>query len=253
MRKFWFLLPLFLACPVSGLAQGTTSDYHKVEVYGGFSASQVESTITQASFTGLGSTQTFTNLCSTATGDVLGPNFQDFFCSRRNFNGFDASATYNITKYIGIKGNVTGHFRSQSYVDRFNPPGVTQTIDNQERLWHFLGGIQIKNNSSSKRAKPFAHALVGFARYTNRQSQDLDLFPFANFTIEDRETSFAMKLGGGIDLRAGKRFDVRVFEFDYNPVFAGNRNPASIAGPFTVNFSGKTAHNFTVGIGLVIH
>jgi hypothetical protein len=62
-----------------------------------------------------------------------------------------------------------------------------------------------------------------------------------------------MKLGAGIDVRAGKRFDVRVIEIDYNPVFAGNRNPASIAGPFTVNFNGKTAHNFTVGIGLVIH
>ena len=250
MRKFCWLL--IFACPVLGLAQGT-KEYNRFEVYGGFSASHVESTINQASFTGLGGTQTFSNLCSTQTGAVIGPNFQSFFCTRRNFNGFDASATFNLTKYIGIKGNVTGHFRSQSYVDRFNPPGVTQLIDNQERLYHFLGGIQIKNNSKSARFKPFAHALVGFARYTNRQSQDLDLFPFANFTIEDRETSFAGKLGGGIDLRAGKRFDVRVIEVDYNPVFAGNRNPRSIAGPFTVNFSGKTGHNFTVGIGLVIH
>jgi len=250
MRKFWWLL--IVACPVFGLAQGSRN-YNRFEVYGGFSASQVESTVNQASFTGLGGTQTFTNLCSTQTGAVVGPNFQSFFCTRRNFNGFDASATFNITKYIGIKGNVTGHFRSQNYVDRFNPPGLTQTIDNQERLYQFLGGIQIKNNSKSARFKPFAHALAGFARYTNRQSQDLDLFPFANFTIEDRETSLAMKLGGGIDLRAGKRFDVRVIEIDYHPVFAGNRNPRSIAGPFTVNFGGKTAHNFTIGIGLVIH
>jgi opacity protein-like surface antigen len=252
MRKFWLLLILTVACPMGGLAQGS-KDYNKFEVYGGFSASQAESTVTQASFTGLGGTQTFTNLCSPQTGDVIGPNFQSFFCTRRNFNGFDASATFNVTKYIGIKGNVTGHFRSQSYVDRFNPPGLTQTIVNKERLYHFLGGIQIKNNSTTKRAKPFAHALVGFARYTNRQSQDLDLFPFANFTIEDRETSFAMKLGGGIDLRAGKRFDVRVIEIDYNPIFAGNRNPRAIAGPFSVSFGGNTAHNFTIGIGLVIH
>lgn len=252
MRKFWLLLILIVTCPAWAWAQ-VSKDYNKFEVYGGFSSSQAETTVKSASFTGLGGTQTFTDLCSTNTGAVIGPNFQDFFCKRRAFNGFDASATFNLTKYIGIKGNVTGHFRSQSYVDRFNPPGVMQTIDNQERLYQILGGIQIKNNSKSARAKPFAHALVGFARYTNRQSQDLDLFPFANFTIEDRETSFAMKLGGGIDLRAGKRFDVRVFEFDYNPVFAGNRNPRSIAGPFTVNLSGKTAHNFTIGIGLVIH
>ena len=36
-------------------------------------------------------------------------------------------------------------------------------------------------------------------------------------------------------------------------MFAGNRNPREYCRPFTVNFSGKTAHNFTVGIGLVIH
>lgn len=249
MRKF-LLLILILACPVLGLAQ---KDYHRFEVYGGFSVNQVETNVKQASFTGLGGTQTFTNLCSTQTGDMIGPNFQSFFCTRRNFNGFDAAATYNLTKYIGLKGNVSAHFRSQSYIDRFNPPGVTQTMNNEERIWQYLGGIQIKNNSTTKRAKPFAHALAGFATYRNRQSQDLDLFPFANFTIEDRETAFAMKLGGGLDLRAGKHFDVRVFEFNYNPIFAGNRNPRNIAGPFTVNIQGKTSHNFTIGIGLVIH
>lgn len=251
MRKFLLLL-LILICPALGVEAQAQKDYHRFEVYGGFSANQVETTVKQASFNGLGGTQTFSNLCSTTTGDVIGPNFQDFFCQRRNFNGFDAAATYNLTKFIGIKGNVSAHFRSQSYVDRFNPPGVTQTIENEERIWQYLGGIQIKNNSTTKRAKPFAHALAGFARYSNRQSQDLDLFPFANFLIEDRETAFAMKLGGGIDLRAGK-LDVRVFEVNYNPIFAGNRSPRSIEGPFTVNFQGKTAHNLTVGIGLVIH
>lgn len=252
MKKFWLLSLAILVSPALGVAQGS-NDYHKVEAYGGFSSNLVESNLSRASFTGLGSTQTFTNLCSTATGDMIGPNFQGFFCQRRYFNGFDASGTYNVTKYIGIKGDVSGHFRSQDYIDRFNPPGLTQTITNQERIYQFLAGVQIKNNSTTRRAKPFAHALVGFARYTNRQSQDLDLLPVANFTIEDRETSFAMKLGGGIDLRAGRHFDVRVIEIDYNPIFAGNRNPRTIAGPFSVNFTGKTAHNFTIGVGLVIH
>ena len=63
-----------------------------------------------------------------------------------------------------------------------------------------------------------------------------------------------MKLGGGLDIRAGKRIDVRVIEVDYNPVFAGDRTAKSIAGPFTsIKFTGRTAHNFTVGVGIVIH
>src|SRR5947207_11274919 len=84
----------------------------------------------------------------------------------------------------------------------------------------------------------------------DRQPQTLDLFPQFNFTIEDRVTSFAMKVGGGLDIRAGKRIDVRVIEVDYNPVFAGDRTAKSIAGPFNpVKFTDGTAHNFTVGVG----
>ena len=253
MRKLWLLSLFILASASAGLAQNS-DDYHKWEVYGGYSLGRFESNVRQASFTSAGGTQTFTNLCSAATGEEIGPNFQKFFCTRRNFNGFDGSITYNVSKYIGIKGDFTVHSKSQTFSDTFTPPGVTQTVSNQERLYNFLGGIQIKNNAREARVKPFAHVLAGFARYSNRQQQTLDLFPQFNFTIEDRETSFAMKLGGGLDIRAGKKINIRVIEVDYNPVFAGDRNPGSIAGPFTnVNFTGKTAHNFTVGVGIVIH
>jgi len=114
--------------------------------------------------------------------------------------------------------------------------------------------VQVKYNDKAARVKPFAHVLAGVARYTNRQQQTLDLFPQFNFTIEDQVTSPAMKLGGGLDVRAGKRIDIRIVEFDYNPVFARDRRAKSIAGPFTnVSFTGQTAHNFTIGFGVVIH
>src|SRR6266850_2078469 len=253
MRKLCLLSLFILSTASAGLAQGA-SDYNKLEVYAGYSLARTESNLSSASFTSAGGTQTFTNLCSAATGAEIGPNSQKFFCTRRNFNGFDGSITYNVSKYVGIKGDITGHFKTESFVDKFTPPGVTQTLANRERLWNFLGGVQIKNNSKSARLKPFAHALAGFARYTNRQQQTLDLFPQFNFTIEDQVTSFAMKVGGGLDIRAGKRIDIRVIEVDYNPVFAGDRNPKSIAGPFTtVKLTGQTSHNFTIGAGIVIH
>lgn len=253
MKKTFLSLIFVLASASVSLAQGS-NDYHKWDVYGGYSLNRVESNTTQASFTSASGTETFSNLCSAATGDMIGPNFQKFFCSRRNFNGVEGSGTYNVSRYVGIQGDFTAHFKSQDYVDKFTPPGVTQTISNQERLYQVLGGIQIKDNRTSKRVKPFAHALVGFARYTNRQAQTLDLFPQFNFVIQDRETSFAMKLGGGLDLRVGKRVDIRVIQIDYNPMFAGDRNPQPISGQFTsVNFRGRTAHNFTIGAGIVIH
>lgn len=253
MRKLCLLSLFVLASASVGLAQGA-DDYNKWEVYGGYSLARVESNITRASFTSANGTQTFTDLCSAATGQEIGPNSQKFFCTRRNFNGFEGSVSYNVSKYIGVKGDFTAHFKSQSFVDKFTPPGVTQTLANTERLYNFLGGLQIKNNSRSARIKPFAHALAGFARYTNRQQQTLDLFPQFNFVIEDRDTSFAMKVGGGLDIRAGKRIDIRVIELDYNPVFAGDRQPKSVSGPFTnVSLTGRTANNFTIGFGIVIH
>ena len=252
MRKLWLLSILILACAPVTFAQGA-DDYNKTEVYGGYSLGRTKTNVQSASFTSGGGTETFTNLCSGATGDMIGPNFQHFFCDRRNFNGFDASITRNLSKYVGITANVTGHFESQTYVDKFTPPGVTQTIANREHLYNFLGGVQIKNNSRTARFKPFAHALAGVARYTNRQQQTLDLFPQFNFTIDDKVTSFAMKVGGGLDVRVSRRVDLRLFEFDYNPVFAGNRRPQSIAGPFTASFTGQTANNYTIGFGIVIH
>ncbi len=253
MKRYLLLTICIVALAATANAQGS-DEYYKLEVYGGYSLGRFESNLSQASFTSGGGTQTFTDLCSVTTGQQIGPNSQKFFCTRRNFNGVEASITYNVSKYVGIKGDFTAHFKTQSFVDTFTPPGVVQTLANSEHLYNFLGGVQLKNNSRSARIKPFAHALAGFARYTNRQQQTLDLFPQFNFTIEDSETSFAMKLGGGLDIRAGKRIDIRVIEVDYNPVFAGDRQPKSIAGPFTnVSFTGKTAHNFTIGVGIVIH
>jgi len=252
-RRFWLLLVLIGVCAPAGLGQ-QADDYHKVEAYGGYSLGRMESSTNSLSFVDPGGgLNTFSNLCSSQTGEMIGLNSQKYFCQRRNFNGFDASVTYNVTKYVGIKANVTGHFRGDEFVDVFTPPGVTQTISTSDRLYNFLGGLQVKNNSKAARFKPFGHALFGVARLTARQQQTLDLFPQFNYTAEDRETSFAMKLGGGLDVRVSRRIDIRLVEFDYNPMFAGDRSYKTIAGPFSFSSTGRTAHNFTVGVGIVIH
>lgn len=252
MKRICLLLLIVFASASAGLAQAS-NDYHKLDVYAGYSLGHFTSNIHEATFTSAGGPQTFSALCSQATGAEIGPNSQKFFCARRNFNGFDAAITGNVSRYVGLTGNVTGHWKKTSYLDNFTPPGVNQTLANDEKLWNFLGGVQFKDNSRSKRIKPFGHVLAGFARYTNRQSQILDLFPAFNFTIEDRVTSFAMKIGGGVDLRVGKRVDIRLIQADYTPVFAKDRNPERISGPFTVSIVGRRMNGLTIGAGIVIH
>jgi hypothetical protein len=145
MKRIWFLTMFLIALAPASFAQ---DDYHKVEVYAGYSLASVQSNVNSASFTSTGGTQTFTNLCSSTTGAEIGPNFQNFFCTRRNFNGIDASVTYNVSKYVGIKGDFTGHFKSEAFVDKFTPPGVTQTVANKERLYNFLAGVQLRTTAN---------------------------------------------------------------------------------------------------------
>ena len=243
MQKL-LLSTLFLSlCASMGLAQ-SSAHYNKVEFYGGYSRAELPSNIKTVIIDGSPVAP-----CTSAGANTLGKNFQNFFCKRRGFNGFDTSITYNFTRYFGVKGNVTGHYKSDRFVDTFG--AVTDTINSKERLYNFLGGVQVKDNGEAGRFKPFAHALFGLARQPVTQVQTSAQSASDNFTTKDNATSFAMKLGGGIDVRVNRKVDIRLVEFDYNPIFTRDFN--TTGAPFSISQKAKTAHNFTIGGGIVIH
>src|SRR5688572_25976478 len=158
MRKFLVLAILIVATASMAFAQ-STDDYNKVEFAVGYSHARVDTGVEDPDL-----------------DDEIG----DFLRDRRGFHGFDASLTGNLTRYVGIKGNVTGHFKSDSFSD-----GV-DTINTKERIWNFLGGLQVKDNSKVTRFKPFAHALVGAAHQTTEFSS-----PGFTETLDLDDTSFA--------------------------------------------------------------
>jgi opacity protein-like surface antigen len=123
-----------------------------------------------------------------------------------------------------------------------------------------MGGVQVKDNSKSKRFKPYGHALLGVARQTVDFTEHTTIGTIFKETVTSRDqtTSFAMKLGGGLDVRISRRVDLRVVEFNYNPIFAGDRSLGGSAlfstlKPNTYSHVGRTAHNYTVGVGIVFH
>src|SRR5207237_3961988 len=118
-------------CASMGFAQSSAA-YNKVEFYGGYSRAELPSNIKTVTIDG----SSF-DPCTTVGAADLGANFQSFFCKRRGFNGFDASITYNFTRYFGVKGNVTAYYKSDRFVDTFG--AVTDTISSKERLYDFLG------------------------------------------------------------------------------------------------------------------
>lgn len=202
MGRFIFSIMLVLACASAGFAQ--SDDYKKVEVYGGYSHNRVDD----------------------------GGAFNE----RSGFNGFNASVTGNITRYVGLKADLSGHFKKRT-IPFFAP---TSQLELDSSLFNFLGGVQLKDNASSGTFKPFGHALVGAARARNKATFTgaciaIVPSPCPNFDVTD--TGWAGAFGGGLDVRLNERFDIRVIQADYNPtrVFDGTR------------------HNFRIGAGIVIH
>jgi opacity protein-like surface antigen len=243
-------------CVAPAAAQGGADDYRKAEFAAGYSHARAASTFESETALIPEEGPLTTRYCAQEGRDSFGPNFQRFFCERKGMNGFDASATFNFSRYVGVKGNVSAHFKSQSFSDTFDVgegETFTANVNTTERLYQFLAGVQFKDNVREGRAaRPFAHALAGVARQAVRfRMPPSDAS--SGFDARADETSFAMKLGGGLDVRVGERVDLRLFEFNYNPVFARQRplTGAGITVPITV--SGRTAHNFTVGVGVVFH
>ena len=211
MFRTMLILTMIVACASIAAAQ---SDYKKFEFFAGYSHNRVD--------TGIGDDD---------------PSLQDIINEREGFHGFEVSATGNLSRYFGLKADFSAHFKKQTFP--FDNSGASVDVDS--RLFNFLGGVQLKDNSSDKTLKPFAHALVGAAHTRNEVSFNqlgciaIVPSPCADQTVN--ETGFAGAFGGGLDIRASDRVDVRVIQFDYNPT----------------RLFDSTQHNFRIGVGIVFH
>ena len=208
-------LSLLTVAFVVALSQtASAQDFSTVEVFGGFSHNRVD-----------------TGLADADLDDDPGfddDDFDDIFDQREGFNGFNVSVTGNFSRYVGAKFDVSGHYRSD---DIFVGP-FADRVDSS--LYNFLGGVQIKDNSTSNgRLRPFGHLLVG-AAVAKTEFESLEQLGFDD---DFNETGLAGAIGGGLDINASERIDIRVFQIDYNPT----------------RLFDSWQHNFRIGIGIVFH
>lgn len=267
MYKLIIVTLVFFVCVSSAAAQ---DDYHKFEIAGsysfernnGFSGDRFEGTAT------IGSS---TNNVSTGTD------------KSHNLNGFTTSATYNFSRYFGAKFEFSGNYGSDK--DHELPGGVYRSLNGstilvipnqtgiaaKQRDYRYLGGVQFKDNSKDKKLKPFAQALFGTARQTtdfyDLDQQRVNLIGGSK-TIKNN--GFSMVIGGGLDIRVSKRIDIRVFQFDYAPVFAKEKTLVPLGAQVNsqvTSFPGgsvvtalqdlkvpkQTQQNFRIGFGIVFH
>lgn len=155
-----------------------------------------------------------------------------------SFNGAEGSYVRNVSRYFGIKGDVSAAYRNDEFSGEIQlVPGGPITRYNSETkgsIYNFLGGVQVKDNASTARLKPFGHALAGVAHNRNK-------FRSTGFTPSTQEltfhdTGFSAAIGGGLDIKINDRFDFRAIQADYNPVRINN----------------QWTNNFRFGIGIVI-
>jgi opacity protein-like surface antigen len=180
----------------SASAQGKRSDdYPKVEVFAGYSA------------LGDASNGRISFGPTTSTDSKYGTE-----------TGFETSVIRNFSKHFGIKGDFSAHFGNDSGSTPVTScpticTTVTQQFQFKTRVYNFLAGPEFKARNSS-RFTPFAYALAGVAHTSATFTSPGPTLLF----LKNSNNSFAMALGGGLDIRAGKRVSFRG-SMDYNPVF----------------------------------
>ena len=201
---FKTMLVSIMILALTSIAAAQSGDYKRLEFFAGYSHNQIGTGI-RADDPGLG----------------------DIFGTRESFHGFETSVTGNVSRYVGLKFDFSAHFRKKTIpFATFDRP-----LEIDWRLYNFLGGVQLKDNSSEATIKPFAHALAGVA-HSRMNSKIEDVF-----RSTESDTGAAGAFGGGIDIRVSRRFDVRAIQLDYNPT----------------KLLDGTQHNFRTGVGIVLH
>jgi len=230
MKRLGVLITLVLLSTITAFGQ---DDYKKYEFFGGYSA------------------LFYDNLA----GDTGSPAVDDVLGDRQTLRGFNLAFGANFHKYVGAKFDYSLHLRE----DNFSRPAGSGTVDST--VQNFLGGIQVKNNANDGPTfKPFGHALFGVA--VQKLDVDSPQLP-AVFGVSDfhtNETSFAMAFGGGLDIKLNDRFDVRVFQIDWNIIKRGDQQTGivlaptpfqTVGTPFVI--PGTRQDNLRLSIGIVIH
>ena len=218
VKRLFTAISIAALSVVAAVAQtDPVDDYKKGEFFVGYSNGQVD------------------------TGLDSGSSVGDFFRDRANFHGVNVSGVYNVSRYFGIKGDVSGTFNNTRFSESFVDPATGTThnasFKTTNSLYNVVGGVQIKDNSRDGSFKPFAHAMVGLGHVRTKVSDvvctPVLTCPVINETFSDN--GIAGVVGGGIDFKVNSKIQIRAIQVDWNPL----------------RIAGTTDHNLRIGAGIV--
>jgi opacity protein-like surface antigen len=116
-----------------------------------------------------------------------------------NVNGWNASASFNTNRWFGLVADFSGGYNGSA---KITVPGFP-TVVADVKIHTFLFGPRVTARHDGP-VEPYAHVLVGAARVNGSIAGS-----------GDSQSSFAMAVGGGADLKAGKSVAIRLLQADY--------------------------------------
>jgi hypothetical protein len=140
--------------------------------------------------------------------------------NNRSFNGGGGGATFNINRYLGIKGELMG-YGSTSFTTTVDAPIATPkgtvpagTINSQGNMITYLFGPVVKLPLS--RITPFGELLFGGSN-SNGYANLSKAIIAGGGTIRASGTQhpFTMAFGGGLDVHINHNFSIRPIELDW--------------------------------------
>lgn len=122
-------------------------------------------------------------------------------CPNVNANGWDTGASVFFNHYLGVTGDFSGTYHTQS-VDT----GSGSSLNVPLHFYTFAGGPVVAFNRG--KINPYVHALFGGVHVGASASDD-------GVTVSTSKTGFVTMVGGGVDVRAAKVISVRLINVDW--------------------------------------
>jgi hypothetical protein len=141
--------------------------------------------------------------------------------SSQGYNGWDASARFNVAKFIGVEGDFSGSYANISGISTH-----IYTYSGGPVLSVRAGGIQ-----------PFVHVLFGGTRLTGSQSS-------ASLSTN----GYNVMVGGGVDAKVNRLLWIRVAQVDW---IYSHFTGFSVDQQTTPSFGGSA--NVRIATGIVLH
>ena len=162
--------------------------------------------------------------------------------NRVHLHGADLSATFNFSRFMGGQFDFSINKRRED----LTVSGLAAQAE--ANIQNYLFGVQFKNNSEDgPTLRPFGHVLAGVSRQ-RLEFDSLQFIPvFGGNEFSLKRNSFAMAMGGGLDINLTDNFSLRAIKVDYLPVFVNDFDNQG------VSFVRHTQHNFRAGAGVLFH